>query len=222
MTVATTVLLDLDGTLVDSNDQHAKSWVETLAEFGYKVGYKAARAAIGEGADKLLPDVVGLKKDSRERKRITERRSAVFKERYLATVRPFPSSRALLERMHEAGLHLVTATSASDEEMQALLEILGIQPLLYDTATASDAKRSKPDADIIESALRKAGCTASEAIMLGDTPYDVAAARRSNVAIVALRCGGWKDAALRGAVGIYDNPADLLAQFDSSPFRRDA
>jgi phosphoglycolate phosphatase-like HAD superfamily hydrolase len=216
----TTALLDLDGTLIDSNDQHAKAWVEVLTEFGHPVTYREARAAIGKGSDHLLPDVVGLAADSREGKRITERRGALFKERYLPTLRPFPHARELLERMYESGLRLVVATSAKPEEMHVILELIGVTRLMHDGAAAGDAKRSKPDGDILGAALKKAGCATGEAIMLGDTPYDVEAARRSSVGAVALRCGGWGDEDLRGALAIYDNPTQLLAGFDASPFLR--
>jgi HAD superfamily hydrolase (TIGR01509 family) len=218
MTIITTVLLDLDGTLVDSNDQHARAWVEALGDFGHVVDFERARAAIGKGADNFLPDVVGLEKESPEGVRIAERSSALFKARYLPGLRPFPNARALLERLHDAGLHLVTATSANEDEMRALLEIVGVTHLMYDAATAADAKRSKPDPDILGAALRKAGAEPRRALMLGDTPYDVSAALKVHVGAVAVRCGGWREDAFEGALAVYDDPADILANYESSPF----
>jgi phosphoglycolate phosphatase-like HAD superfamily hydrolase len=90
-----------------------------------------------------------------------------------------------------------------------------------DAATSSDdAEGSKPDPDIVEAALQQAGATAADALMIGDTPYDVEAATRAGVALIAFRCGGWTDPDLRGAVAIYDGPWDLLARLDESPLAR--
>jgi phosphoglycolate phosphatase-like HAD superfamily hydrolase len=111
------------------------------------------------------------------------------------------------------GLVLVVATSAGDE-LGALLKQAGLADLIEVAATSDDAEKSKPDADIVQAALAKAGIGAHQAIMLGDTPYDIQAARSAGVGTVALRCGGWwKDADLAGAIGIYDDPADLLSRW---------
>src|SRR3954470_16932720 len=106
------VLLDVDGTLIDSNTLHAEAWSETLAEFGFTVDVDRVRRLIGKGGDKVLPELTGLEEDSDDGKRILERRGEVFKEKYLPRVKAFPKSRALLERMRQAGLSLAVATSA--------------------------------------------------------------------------------------------------------------
>jgi HAD superfamily hydrolase (TIGR01509 family) len=211
-------LLDIDGTLLDSNHAHAQAWIETLAEFGHTVGFDRVRHLIGKGGDKLLPEVTGIEKDSPEGKRISERRSAVFKEKYLPGLRPFDGARELLQAMKQGGLKLVVATSAQKDELAGLLARANVTDLIEEATTSSDAEESKPDPDIVLAALRSAGCSADEAIMLGDTPYDVEASTRAGVAIVAVRCGGWSDADLGGAVAVYDDPRDLLAGLPSSPF----
>jgi HAD superfamily hydrolase (TIGR01549 family) len=213
------VLLDVDGTLIDSNDAHAHAWVEALAEFGHHVEFQRTRDLIGTGGDKLLPELTGIEKESPQGKQISERRTDLFKQRYLPTLKPFPAARALLEALRELGLKLVVASSASSDELGELLEVAGVDDLIERKTSSSDAKESKPDPDIVEAAVASAGCSAEEAVMRGDTPYDVMAASRAGVAIVALRCGGWDDEALRGAVAIYDDPQDLLARLESSPFR---
>lgn len=115
--------------------------------------------------------------------------------------------------MLEDGLLLVVATSAGDE-LSALLNQAGVADLIEVAATSDDAEKSKPDADIVQAALAKASIGAHEAIMLGDTPSDIGAASAAGVGTVALRCGGWwKDADLAGAIGIYDDPADLLSRW---------
>ena len=88
------------------------------------------------------------------------------------------------------------------------------------TASSDDAERSKPDPDIVVAAIKQANCPVADIIMVGDTPYDVEAALRAGIEIIGLRSGGWSDAELRGAVAVYDDPADLLEHYDVSPFRR--
>jgi len=104
--------------------------------------------------------------------------------------------------------------------MEALLEKTGAANLFFRATSSSEAERSKPDPDIVQVALRKADCRPSAAIMLGDTPYDVEAARKAGVRIVALRSGGWSDDELGGAIAIYDGPESLLSEYDRSPVGR--
>jgi HAD superfamily hydrolase (TIGR01509 family) len=213
-----TVLLDVDGTLIDSNDAHAHAWIDVCREFGHGADFDTVRRMIGMGGDKLMPKAFGIEHDSPEGKKMSKRRSEIFRERYLPTLKPFPDARALLERMRGDGHSLVVATSAQKDEMKGLLKAAGIGDLLEEATSSSDAESSKPDPDIIVAALEKADATAAEAIMLGDTPYDVAAATRAGVSIVGLRCGGWADDDLRGAVAVYADPAELLRDYDQSPF----
>jgi HAD superfamily hydrolase (TIGR01509 family) len=210
------VLLDIDGTLVDSNAAHARAWVDALAEAGYRVSYEEVRRLIGKGGDKLLPELTGISKDSPQGKKISDRRTAIFKEKYLPHIRAFPGARELLERLHDDGFRLVAATSAQEDEMNALLEITGGAQFFYHATSSNDAPKSKPDPDIVEAALVKARCPAERAVMLGDTPYDVEAATRAGVRVLALRSGGWGDADLAGAIAIYDAAADLLAHYELS------
>jgi|RhiMetdeSRZDD1v2_1073273.scaffolds.fasta_scaffold600356_2 phosphoglycolate phosphatase-like HAD superfamily hydrolase len=214
------VLLDIDGTLVDSNDAHARAWVDALAEHGRTVKLGVVRRLIGMGGDKLLPRVSGLAEDGPEGRRISERRREIFLSRYLPAVRPFPAVPELVTRMRADGLRIAPATSAKREELEALLAIAGVPELADAAASSDDVDRSKPDPDVVGAALARAGHGASEAILIGDTPYDVEAATRAGVDTIALRCGGWSDAELAGALAIYDAPADLLAHYDDSPLAR--
>ena len=215
-------ILDVDGTLIDSNDAHAHAWVDTFAEFGRDLPFERVRPLIGMGGDKLLPEISGLSKDSEDGEKLSERRTQIFRERYVPTLRPFPHARELLERMRADGLKLVVATSARESELEGLLRAAGVEDLLHDTTTSSDAEHSKPDPDIVQAALDRSGCDADSAVMLGDTPYDIEAATKAGITIVALRCGGWGDDDLGGAAAIYEDPADLLAQYETSPFARAA
>jgi HAD superfamily hydrolase (TIGR01509 family) len=218
--MARAILLDVDGTLVDSNDAHAAAWVEALAKHGYQVPFERVRGLIGKGGDKLLPEVTGLDDESDQAQAILKDRTQLFLSRFLPQVRPFAQVRALLERFERDDYRLVVASSAKAKELEGLLERSGVADLIETETSSDDAENSKPDPDIVQAAVAKLRLPPREAIMLGDTPYDVEAARRAGVAIVGVRCGGWDDEGLRGALAVYDSPADLLARYDDSPFAR--
>ena len=216
-----TVLLDIDGTLIDSNDAHARAWVDSLREHGYVIPFEQVRPLIGMGGDKVLPELTGLDPESGEAERMSVTRSELFLHRELPKLRATRGARELLEHMLAVGLELVVATSAKTDEVRALLEQAGVSDLIQLASSADDADRSKPDPDIVQAALRLSGSQAAHSAMIGDTPYDVEAAARARVPAIALRCGGWwDDAALAKATAIYDDPADLLARFDESPLGR--
>lgn len=212
------VLLDIDGTLLDSNDAHAQAWSDALREAGREIGSEAVLPLVGMGSDKLLPKLTGIEADSEEGKRLVERRMEIFEKVYLPAIRPFPGARALLERMRQDGLRLVVATSANDRELSGLLGVLGARWLIDEKTSSNDAERSKPDPDIVSAAVRKSGVPASRCVMLGDTPYDVEAARKAGVRMVALRCGGWGDEGLSGATAVYDDPKQVLEQYGATVF----
>ena len=213
------MLFDVDGTLLDSNDAHARAWEDAFREAGYAARFADVRPLIGMGGDKLLPKVIGVDAESARGKALGKRRQEIFRERYLPRLRPFPGARALLERMRAAGLTLVVATSAKEDELAGLLDAAGVADLFAETTSSSDADNSKPDPDIIEAALARAGHLApAAALMVGDTPYDVEAASRAGVGTIAVRSGGWDDAALRGAVAVYESVGELLERYGESPF----
>lgn len=215
-----TVIFDVDGTLINSNDAHAIAWVKAIAETGRQVEFARVRALIGKGGDKLLPEVTGLSSESPEGKKISKRRQEIFKREHLPQLEPTCGARQLVERLHAEGMKLVVASSAEKGELDDLLKVAGVADLFEATTSSDDAERSKPDPDIVAAALKRARSSAADAIMIGDTPYDLEAAKRAGVDVIALRSGGWADADLRGAVAIYDDPADLLEHYDASPFAR--
>lgn len=211
------VLLDVDGTLVASNDAHARSWVDAFREFGLDVAYERVRPLIGEGGDKLLPQLTGLDHESPRATQLSERRWEIFERDYLPHLVPTPGARELVARLRDAGLEPIVATSATEDEVQAILEQAGLADLVPKRTSSDDAERSKPDPDIVHAALARGHLDAAEALFVGDTPYDVTAGRRAGVAVIALRCGGWDDAALAGAAAVYDDPSALLDGWDRSP-----
>jgi HAD superfamily hydrolase (TIGR01509 family) len=215
-----TVIFDIDGTLVDSNNAHALAWVKALREHGFLVGFAQVRWLIGMGGDKLLPTLTDLDSESEDARAINERRRTIFMHEYLPALRPTHGAQALVQRLHKEGLTLVVATSAEREEVNGLLDVAGMTDLFDRVASSDDARRSKPDPDIVHAALRQSGSQARDAIMIGDTPYDVKAATQAGVGLIALRSGGWwVDEKFAGAMAIYDSPADLLARIAHSPLQ---
>jgi len=158
--------------------------------------------------------------DSLVGRRISARRGEIFKAEYLPQLGPFRDAGALVSAIQARGFDTVAASSAKRDELEALLKVADANSLLGKAASGDDADESKPDPDIVHAALKNAGVHAGEAVMIGDTPYDVEAASRAGVVAIAFRCGGWTDEALRGAIAIYDGPWDLLSRLDDSPLRQ--
>src|SRR6266481_3014471 len=176
------VILDVDGTLVLSNDAHAEAWMEAMADFGYYVPYEKIRPLIGMGGDKVLPETVGLQKDSEDGIKISAKRKEIFQKKHVPTLRAAPGARELVEYMHVHGLKLAVASGLVEEEI-----------------SSSDASRSKPDPDVMQVALQRFDLPANQVLTLGDTAYDIEAASKVGVGTIALRCGGWSDRELKGA-----------------------
>jgi HAD superfamily hydrolase (TIGR01509 family) len=214
------VIFDIDGTLINSNDAHARAWVQALAQFDIYVPFPEVRRLIGMGGDKLLPAIAHLEEDSRLGRKISERRSQIFSREYLPHLHAFPKTRELLTKIREAGLALAVASSAKKEELEPFLRLANVLDLIEGATSSADAESSKPDPDIVQAALLKLDLDPGRVLMIGDTPYDIEAARRAGMDTIAFRCGGRSDHDLAGAVAIYDGPADLLAQFDASPLAR--
>ncbi len=207
------VLLDVDGTLVDSNDAHAHAWVEALAKHGYEISVPRARSLVGMGGDKLIEIVTGIPVGARENTRISGDRSELFKEKWLRAVTPQLGARKLVLRLLAEQYQIAIASAAKAEELQPLLEIADIADLVEVRTTSSDVENSKPDPDIIETALARLPTARERTVMIGDTPYDVRAARDASVAIIAVTCGGWSVESLAGAAAVFSGPAELADCF---------
>ena len=210
------MIFDVDGTLVDSNDAHARAWVAAFAEHGITVAYESVRRAIGMGGDKLMPLVAGVEEDSPQGKPIAKRRGEIFREVWLPQLKPFPRTRELVQRINDHGVFLAVASSATEEELHPLLEAAGVSDLIPTRTSSDDAEKSKPDPDIVKAALQRTGCSAGQTIMIGDTPYDVEAAARAGVRIIALECGGWGRGDLRNATEVYRDASELLDRYEES------
>lgn len=214
-------LFDVDGTLVDSVDLHAQAWRRALAHFGVAASFDEVRAQIGKGGDQLLPVFLDRARLEKDGPRIEAFRGDLFRRELLPLVRPFPGVRSLLERVRRGGAQVVLASSAAAGELDHYARLCRVDDLIHAATSKDDAARSKPHPDIFAAALaRVPGARPAEALIVGDSPWDVEAARRLGVGAVGVLCGGFAEADLRGrgAGWIYRDPEDLLARYDTSPF----
>lgn len=212
-----TVLLDVDGTLIDSNDAHARAWMDALEEAGFEPQYPAVRKKIGMGGDHLLPAMTGLAVAESEGREITKRQGEIFREKYLPQLKPFPGARDLIMRLRRDGYQMVIATSGKKGDVEQLLKQTGLDDLEIPMVTADDADASKPEPDIVEAAMKKAESRPHETYMIGDTPYDTAAADKAGVRAIGFTSGGWIKDDLKPAVAVYEGAQDLLNHFEESP-----
>jgi len=214
------IALDVDGTLVDSNDGHARAWVDAFGEFGVRTSLADVRPLIGMGGDRILEQIAGLDPDDPGSKAIDERRLARFRSDYLPHVRGFPGVPEFVARLRDAGIAIVVASAAAEEDLASLLAIAGV-PELTERAVSGDAvPRSKPAPDVVCAALERLGLPPSQVAMIGDTPWDIEAAGRAGLGTIAVRSGGWNDDGLADAIAIYDDVAHLGRCFDDSPLGR--
>lgn len=217
------VIFDVDGTLVDSNDLHVEAWREAFRCYGKEVSFEDVHGQMGKGGDQLMP--VFCTEDELERfgGELERRRVELFTSDYLPRVRPFPRVRELFERLKADGLQLALASSAKEEELEQHKKSLRVGDLLEAATSADDAERSKPHPDIFEAALAGLkGVAPGEAVVVGDTPYDVEAAAKAGVRTIGLLSGGFPEEALReaGAVAVYQDVSDLLDKYDESPLAK--
>ncbi|HET7788552.1 MAG TPA: HAD family hydrolase [Myxococcales bacterium] len=218
---AQAVIFDVDGTLVDSVDLHARAWQEALAHFGHRVAFDEVRAQIGKGGDQLLPVFLSEDEISLRGKLIEDYRGDLYKREYLKRVRAFPGVRPLFKELLRRGLRIALASSAKGDELAVYEQIAGIEGLLHAQTSKDDAEKSKPHPDIFEAALRRLGPDADphRTFVVGDTPWDAIAARRTGVRTIGVLCGGFAQADLvaAGCVAIYRDPEDLHIRLERSP-----
>jgi HAD superfamily hydrolase (TIGR01509 family) len=212
------VILDIDGTLVLSNDAHAQAWVEAFAAYGYEVPFEKVRPLIGMGGDKVIPILVpGLNNKEGEGKAISAKRKEFIINRFAPNLSPTPGARELVLQIQKAGSQIIVASSSTTEELSLLFKAARVDDLLDAETMSSDADASKPAPDIVATSLEKLQMSPNEVVMIGDTPYDIESASKCGVGTIAVRCGGFSDEQLQGAIAIYDSPADLLAHYADSP-----
>ncbi len=220
MGIIKAVIFDIDGTLVDSVNLHARAWQETFKQYGKDVPFAEVRGQIGKGGDQLLPVFFSKKELNEFGEEMEKYRGDLFKREYLPQVRAFPQVRELFERIKQDGKQLALASSAKEDELQTYKRIARIDDLVEEETSSDDAAKSKPHPDIFEATLKALGDPdPAEVIVVGDTPYDAEAAGKARLRTIGVLCGGFPETQLRaaGCVAIYRDPADLLAGYDESP-----
>jgi HAD superfamily hydrolase (TIGR01509 family) len=214
-------ILDVDGTLVDTNYHHAIAWYRAFRQHGVVLPVWRIHRHIGMGGDQLVRALCG---EDVEEERGDDIRTAE-KPLYLSLideVEPFEGARELIATLKERGHTVVLASSAKENEVDHYIDALAARDLADDWTTSADVEATKPAPDLVHAALAKAGADSEDAVMLGDSTWDCEAAKRAGVASIALLTGGYADEELReaGAVAIFESIAELRERLDETPLAR--
>ncbi|GAC1321798.1 MAG: HAD family hydrolase [Thermoleophilaceae bacterium] len=217
--MAKAAILDIDGTLVDTNYQHAVAWYRAFRQHGIVLPVWRIHWHIGMGGDQL---VTALTDDQTEHDRGDDLRAAE-KALYMALideVEPMRGSRELIEELKRRGHVVVLASSAKEDEVEHYLDLLDARELADGWTTSADVEATKPEPDLVKAALEKADVS-GPATMIGDTPWDIEAAAGAGVETLAVRTGGFSKAELEeaGATGVFDSVEDLRKRLDETSLR---
>jgi HAD superfamily hydrolase (TIGR01509 family) len=215
-----TAILDVDGTLVDTNYQHAIAWFRAFRHHFLTLQVWRIHRHIGMGGDQLVAAVAGDEVEERLGDSIREAEGELYKE-LIGEVQPMEGSRRLIEDLKEAGNIVVLASSAKEWEVDHYLELLDAKELVDDWTTSSDVERTKPEPDLVQAALDKVGATPGDALLIGDTVWDVEAAHRAGVETLAVLTGGFSEQELRdaGAHEVFTSVEELRQSLVETPLR---
>jgi HAD superfamily hydrolase (TIGR01549 family) len=217
--VARAALLDVDGTLIDSNYHHALAWYRAFRRSGIVLPLWRIHRHVGMGGDQLVPALVGKQMDEGCGEEIRAARDEEYGG-LIREVAPLEGSRELIADLKHAGLTVVLASSAPQKEIDHYLELLDARELADAWTTDDDVDATKPEPDLVQAALEKAGTR--EAVMVGDTPWDVEAARKTGVETICVVTGGFSEQELRdaGAVAVYESVEELRKRLEETPLGR--
>jgi HAD superfamily hydrolase (TIGR01549 family) len=213
--VARAALLDVDGTLIDSNYHHAVAWQRAFRAHGVVLPLWRIHRHVGMGGDQLVPALIpGI--DNELHEAVEETRGERYAE-LIGEVQPFDEAHELIADLKACDLTVVLASSSPQDELDHYLDLLDARDLLDAWTTKDDVDATKPDPDLVAVALEKAGT--EDAVMVGDTGWDVEAARRVGIETICLITGGWSQAELRdaGASAVYESPAELRQNLERPP-----
>ncbi|WP_116203556.1 HAD family hydrolase [Amycolatopsis circi] len=219
MVVSPIAVLDIDGTLIDSNYQHALAWYRALRSVDAVYPVWRLHRLIGMGGDQLVTAVGGEELERRAGERAREQQGKEV-DALIEEMTPLPGARDLLVAIKERGHRLVLASSAQQRHADIFLDKLDARDLADDWTTSADVEASKPAPDLLHTALKKLGAPPdASAVMVGDSVWDVEAAKRAGMPAIVVRSGGFGDDELReaGAVALYDTPGDLAKALDDTP-----
>jgi HAD superfamily hydrolase (TIGR01509 family) len=210
-------LLDVDGTLVDTNYQHTVAWLRAFRYHGVLVPAWRIHRHIGMGGDNLIAAVAGEGVEQEHGDSIRAAEGVLYRT-LIHEAEPLPGAQDLIRALKAKGHPVVLASSAKEHEVQRYLEVLDARDVVDAWTTSEDVHRTKPEPDLVHAALERAGT--ADAVFVGDTAWDVEAAAKAGVPCVGLLCGGFGEGELvgAGAVGVFDDPRDLLDRLDESPF----
>jgi HAD superfamily hydrolase (TIGR01509 family) len=216
--VGAAAILDVDGTLVDSNYQHAIAWYRALREHDVTVPLWRLHRLIGVGGDQFVTRAAGDEIEQRLGDAIRESEARLYGE-LIDEVVPLKGARELIVELRERGHIPVLASSAKEEDTEHYIELLDAGGLIEAYTTSADVERTKPEPDLVAVAMRKAG--ELSAVMVGDSTWDVEAAGRAGLKTIAVLTGGFSEAELRnaGAVDVFESLVDLRERLDSTPLR---
>ena len=212
-------VLDVDGTLVDSNYQHALAWHRALRSLGQIYPIWRIHRLIGMGGDQLLPTLAGDEVEERIGDEARERQGKEV-DALLDEIAPLPGARDLLVAIKERGHRLVLASSGQQRHVDFALDLLDARELADAWTSSADAEQTKPAPDLLQVALKKLGAPEdADSVLIGDSVWDVEAAKNAGMPAIVVRSGGFGDDELRdaGAVAIYDTPRDLAEGLDDTP-----
>ncbi|HVG58747.1 MAG TPA: HAD family hydrolase [Hyalangium sp.] len=214
------VVFDVDGTLVDSVDEHAEAWRRAFLEFGRDVPFAHVRSQIGKGADQLIPVFFNDEEVERFGKQLEEYRTQLFLKDFLPKIRAFPKVRELFQRLRKEGCRIALASSAKEEELKHYVKICRLEGLFEEVTSKDEVDKSKPHPDIFAAAMKRLGNPdVSDTVVVGDTPYDALAAGKLSLPTLGVLCGGFPAEDLRaaGCRVLMKDPAELLARLEAAP-----
>jgi HAD superfamily hydrolase (TIGR01509 family) len=212
----TAAILDIDGTLVDTNYQHAIAWYRAFRAHGFVVQLWKIHRHIGMGGDQLVASLIGEEADEQHGDSMRDAEKAAYAD-LIGEVAPLAGARELIVELKERGHTVILASSAKADEADHYVDLLVVRDLVDGWTTSADVEQTKPDPDIVLAALEKAG--GGDAVMVGDSTWDCEAAKRAKMKSIGVLSGGFSDKELleAGAAKVYESIVELRADLDSTP-----
>ena len=209
-------ILDIDGTLVDSNFQHAVAWYRAFHQHGVVIPLWRIHRSIGMGGDQLVPTVAGDEVEEKLGDEVRPAHDAIYFT-MIAEVEPLPGARELIVELKDRGHTVVLASSAKATEVDHYIDLLDARELVDGWTSSADVEATKPQPDVVEVALEKVG--GGEAVLVGDSVYDCESATRAGVEALGVVTGGFGESELReaGAVAVFNSLEDLQRELDTTP-----
>ncbi len=214
--MALTAILDLDGTLVDTNYHHAIAWYRALRSRGATLPLWRIHRHIGMGGDQIVAALTSEEFEQEHGDAAREAEAERYKD-LIGEVQPLPGARELLVALQKEGHSVILASSAKEDEVEHYVDLLDARDLADSWTTSADVEETKPAPDLVKSALKRGD--GDEAVMVGDSTFDCEAAGRAGVPTIAVLTGGFSEQELRdaGAVAVFESPAELLERLDQTP-----